>query len=482
MKKKFLHFLIAIAIDLIISLLVPAANGLTEIGVRTLGAAAAVIYLWLFVGVDWTSLLAIVLFALAGTLPFSTILANSAGSIPVLFIVTMSAISIALQESGVLNRLINWFITRKLLRGRPWLFLGFFFAAVYIVSCFMDIAACCLIALPIAKEVCREIGYQDDDKFSIVMCLSVIWFGMWGYAATPISHTVAIIVMGLIEQVTGVTVSVFDFMKVGIPGTLALCVASFLVFRFILRPDVSKFVNYDPEARRSAAMPRKMSKAEKRTLTVFILVVLAFLFPDLTAGILPSASAFVGSLTIGTPAILGVAALVLIRADGKPLLDFNVAVKKIPWSAVMLVIGMFVMAPCLTADSTGIKVWIANLLSPLTSGSATWFALTFVVTAFCAISTNFMSCNAVANIVYSLVGPVALALAPTVNPIALGIVVAIAANIGIMTPAASAASAVVLGNGVSTVDGMRWGALMIPISIIICLLIVYPLALTVFPF
>ena len=47
--KKVMHFFIAIILDILISVLIPAGNGLTDIGVRAIGAAVATVYLWTFV-------------------------------------------------------------------------------------------------------------------------------------------------------------------------------------------------------------------------------------------------------------------------------------------------------------------------------------------------------------------------------------------------------------------------------------------------
>jgi sodium-dependent dicarboxylate transporter 2/3/5 len=478
--KKTIHFLIAIALDILISLFVPAANGLTEIGVRTIGAAVATVYLWTFVATDWTSILSVLLFAITGVMPFSSLLTT--GAVPVMLIIVMSAVTIPLSKTGVIARLINWFVTRKFLRGRPWLFLAFYFAAIYIVGCFMDVAACALIALPVARELCREIGYEDDSKFATTMYLGVIWYSMWGYAATPIGHTVSIIIMGLVESTIGKTMSMFDFMKVGIPSTIVLGIFSFLVFRFIVRPDVSKFINYDPEAH-AAKMSSKMSKGEKRTVIVFILIVAGMLFPDLCKGFLPEAASFVSSLTINAPAIVGIAVLFVLKDENNErLLDFSKQINQIPWGAVILVFGMFVVAPCLTAENTGIPVWFANLLSPITSNMTSWVPLVLIVALFSAVLTNFMSCNAIANIAFSLIAPIAVSLSPMVSLTALAVVVAIAANVGIMTPAASAASAIVLGSGASSKAAMKYGAIMIPISVIICLAVVYPLGIMLLPF
>ncbi|NCB62770.1 MAG: hypothetical protein EOM52_04015 [Clostridia bacterium] len=479
-NKKTMHFFIAILLDILICLLVPATNGLTDIGVRTIGAAVATVYLWTFVATDWTSIFAALLFAIAGVMPFGSLLTT--GATPVMLIIVMSAVTIPLGKTGFIARVINWFVTRKILRGRPWLFFAFYFAAIYIIGCFLDVAACCLIAFPVARELCREIGYEDDSKFASCLYLGIIWYSMWGYAATPIAHTVSIIIMGLVETYAGVTISMLDFMKVGIPSTVVLGILSFLVFRFVVRPDVSKFVNYEPEAR-ATKLSVKMGKGERNAVIIFCLVIAAILFPDVCKNIFPDAAKFVAGLTINGPIVAGIAALFVVTDEkGERLLDFSKAINDIPWGAALLVMGMFIVAPCLTAESTGIPVWIANFLSPITANMTSWVPLVLIVAAFCAVFTNFMSCNAIANIAFSLIAPIALGLSPMVSVTALALVVAIAANIGIMTPAASAASAIVLGSGASASHAMKYGAVMIPISVAVCLAIVYPLAAMVLPF
>lgn len=129
-----MHFFIAIILDLLISVLIPAGNGLTDIGVRAIGAAVATVYLWTFVATDWTSILSVLLFAVAGVMPFGKLLTT--GAVPVLLIIVMSAVTIPLSRTGFISRVINWAVTRKFLKGRPWLFFAFYFAAIYVIGCF----------------------------------------------------------------------------------------------------------------------------------------------------------------------------------------------------------------------------------------------------------------------------------------------------------------------------------------------------------
>ena len=103
--NKTTHVIIALVLYALIAFLVPASNGLTEIGVRTIGAAVATVYLWTFVATDWTSILSVLLFAITGVMPFGTLLTT--GATPVLLIITMSAVTIPLSRTGFIARVID---------------------------------------------------------------------------------------------------------------------------------------------------------------------------------------------------------------------------------------------------------------------------------------------------------------------------------------------------------------------------------------
>ena len=72
---------------------------------RTIGAAAATVYLWTFVATDWTSIFSALLFAIAGVMPFPKLI--TAGAVPVMLIIVMSAVTIPLSKTGFIARVIN---------------------------------------------------------------------------------------------------------------------------------------------------------------------------------------------------------------------------------------------------------------------------------------------------------------------------------------------------------------------------------------
>ena len=78
-KKKYAHLAVGLILALLVLFAVPEGNGLTAVGVRTLAVIAMTVYYWIFVGTDWVSLLAICLFAIAGTMPMKELIGKGLG-------------------------------------------------------------------------------------------------------------------------------------------------------------------------------------------------------------------------------------------------------------------------------------------------------------------------------------------------------------------------------------------------------------------
>lgn len=474
MKAKYKHLVIGLLLAVLVLVLVPSGNGLTDIGVHTLAVIVLTVYYWVFVGTDWVSLLAISLFAIAGTGTMKSLISMGLANTSALLIIFTSILCLALSYCGFMDRLITWFISRNAVRKRPWVFLAFYFLAIYIIACFCNITSVCLITLPVGINIIEELGYTKEDKFSKSILAGSMWCAMWGYAATPIGHPVALAILGLLESSCGVTMSFFQFMAVGVPVTLLMCVLSFLVIRFLVRPDMSKYVNYNVDAKR--AQLKKMEHRELATVLIFLLVIVFYFVPDILRYALPDFYSYMSGLTLLTPSILGICALVIISIDGKPLLDFKKTLKDVSWSSYFMLAGMFTMSGAVSAESTGITVWLGNLIAPLTENMTSWVPFILLIAAAATILTNFMSCNVVANMMFLAAVPLMAVMGDNLNMYGVAMVIAITANAGVMTPQASGAAVVYLSSDYLTpAEGFRYGAWVIPVFILAAMLLIYPL-------
>ncbi len=134
--KKYIHMLIAVLLSALVMLFLPASNGLTESGVKALAITLFTVYMWIFIGVDWVSMLVIFLYVLFGVIDSSSIFKATFGSWMVPFIIMTSCLNIMLSESGFLSRIVKWFISRKAVQGRPWMFSFYIHLRYSLFPCF----------------------------------------------------------------------------------------------------------------------------------------------------------------------------------------------------------------------------------------------------------------------------------------------------------------------------------------------------------
>ena len=122
LTKDQRNLIIAVIIGALIFFLLPAGNGLTEQGVRLLAVFIPTIYLWMTVGGSWASWASIsagvLLSADEGTAAFTGLW----GSVFVAVLIPFFMIATVLDESGALEWLVKWMISRKFIHGRPTLF------------------------------------------------------------------------------------------------------------------------------------------------------------------------------------------------------------------------------------------------------------------------------------------------------------------------------------------------------------------------
>ncbi len=479
--KKLINLLIAALIFVGIKLFLPAANGLTDKGVSVIGLFVATIYAWTTIGIDWVSFLVIILFACIGLMTPAQMYAASFGNWLIPFLIVALILNASLAESGFTKRIFNWFITRKVVIGRPWLFVCYFLFAVYVVSLFMDMVTVPLICFPMAEELFKQLGYEKGDKFPKIICLGILTCVPLGFAATPISHTIPIIIIGMIGVDFGVNISVLSWMAIGIPVTLIMFGILMLLIRFVLKPDVSKLVNFDIEKVKAEMKP--MDKKEKMISGAFALVVLFWLLPDLGVSIIPKFAVFIRNLGLVAAPVIAISVLCVVKIKGETVIDFPKTLSKVNWSLIITVACMFVLSNGLTHSDAGIIVFLKNVFSPILSSSGGWMCLV-IVTLWVVILTNFIADFVTITMVYSVVIPLIIALPQLgLNPIAMAILIGGFGCIGNFAPSASAAALIMMSTAWYTPkDAMKYNLPICIAAIIVCIFVCYPLANLILPY
>ena len=282
-KKTYLHILTAVILGALLMFLLPVGNGLTADGVHMLGILIPVIYLWITVGTDWVSLAAIIALVMTGVMNngknyYADVYAGSMGNFIIITVISCMALSAVLTQTGVIEKIATWFITRKFVQGRPYAFLFMFLLSNLIVGTFMEATAVAIMYIDLAKNILEKLGYKKGDKFYTVVMAGLYWNNSIVSAGSPISHVLPLLLIAAADPVLGVTISFGQWLMIGIPFEIMAFAIEMFVFRFIWKPDTTLFENYDLEATRRNARP--LSTQGKISVVIFLIVVFFWLFPQ----------------------------------------------------------------------------------------------------------------------------------------------------------------------------------------------------------
>jgi sodium-dependent dicarboxylate transporter 2/3/5 len=334
--------------------------------------------------------------------------------------------------------------------------------------------------MAISQGIFKAIGYDGTgDKFTAAVTLAVGWVAQGAQAMTPISHTMITMIFGFILNDFGVTISIARFSLIFMSWGLIYFLGIWIVFRYVIRPDVSKLKDLDIDAVRADLPP--MDRREKIVAGVFIILVLFWISPDLLALVPTFAgfAAYIGKMGQTVPALVAVGVLCAIRTNGKPVLDLKDGSSKIMWGTVYLMAALMCFGYVFELENVGINQWMRNLFTPLTANLSAG-AFVAMVIAFMLIATNFLS-NAICVMLYTVVVPLA-SLIPGVSPIAIALIVASTANAdSLLTPASCPVSGLMVSSGYVRPGFMaKYGWILMIFAFVGYIVIGYPLAVAIY--
>lgn len=371
-----------------------------------------------------TSLIPFVAFPMAGVIDYKE--ASSAlGSHVILLLMGAFMLSKALEKSGVHRRIAVYMLRLCGSSSAKRLVLGFMLTSA-VLSMWISNTATALMLLPIAMAI---ITSMDSPKLATALLLGIAYAASLGGVGTPIGTPPNIIFMSVYQQTTGVELSFLNWMMTGVPVVLiSIPIMSFWLTRHLseMPPcDLPKTSGWRP--------------AEKRVLSVFGIVALAWIFR-------PYWSAWTGMTLVSdsTIAIAGVVLMFLVP-DGdkeKPgqLLDWRTA-ESIPWGMLLLFAGGICMAKAFTAS--GLSQLLGEALTGL---SALPVVLTLLLLCLSvSFVTEITSNTATATLLMPVLASASAAIG--VDPIVLMMPAAISASCAFMMPVATAPNAIVYGSG-----------------------------------
>lgn len=485
-KQKDMGYYIKAVIGLVLMVgfqFLPAPEPITKAGMAMIGCLLGMVYLIATVDMVWPFFIAIAMFGFYGKeiYPQSTQDASiyegavqSFGNWVILFIIAMMLFCHALNEVGVLRRISIWFMTRKIARRGPWAFTIMFLLSAMVVGAFMDPVPAAMVMVVVADEIFGRLAFKPGDSWPRMVIACIPYTITLSFAMSPIGHNLPIAILGMVSSSTGVPIDVITFLGVGVPVGLLIWVFMLAYFRFIVKPDVSKFNDIDYSMVEDMR-PGKMEKREKLVVLISVFVLVFWIIPGVLSVFAPDLqiTKILNSLTLLFPIVVGVALMAIIRPDGKPLLDIPEAAKSISWTVVFLNAGILLPAMALAQDTTGIPAWIVSNLGPAVEGFSP-FATIALITILCVVLTNLLNNWAVGVMFSAISAPIMIAMG--INPALAAVGIAFGVNCAFTTPAASTVTTFAVSD--PHCDGsyvLKHGLVMTGISVIVAGLLMYPL-------
>ena len=420
--------------------LMPPIEPITALGMRCVGAFLGMVYLWSAVDTLWPSMVGLFMLAISGyggEGGFNGVWMQAIGVYTVLLTLFAMVLFGAMDEVGDTKYIAKWFLTRKLFKGRPMVFMAVFYACCFVLSAICSPITSLIILWPIAMSLMESVNITREDRFwkyffvgmFAVSTLAQPLFPFLGAQLIPYaafqSMTAA---MG-----TPMTIPMGQYMAVDIIMTTLVMGLYLVAVRYILRVDMSKLKGIDPAVVEEQMPLPKMNFQQKAFLYMIPCYLLMILLPNFFPNNPVSAGLnFIGPMGI---TLIWVMLFLIIRWNDKPLLDFKeVAYRQFNWGIFFMIAAAVFGANSLSDKATGVPDFLIQALTPILGGRS---EMVFVAIMFTTalIITNFANNAAMAVILMPVVLNFSDQMGINPMPVATGVILMV--FVAMLTPAAS---------------------------------------------
>lgn len=456
----------------------PPAGGLTPAGMQVLGIFAGVLIMWLTIAIHWPSLLGIAMLATVPGLSLNKLLAVSVGNSTFSFLLFTFMCTYALSKTPFVKRCAIGFICSRIARKGSWWFLISYCASVLIIGMFMSPVVLFVIYLPILDAICEELQLRNEDSLTNSLVLGQLICAEMSCGMTPIAHVFPIMALGFYSAATGKSIAYGDYMLFAVPVGLICFAALMLIFRFVLKPDMSKVANLDFDALEKTIPP--MEKYEKMVLSICVAVVIMWIVPGFLKSSFPGIYQFFKNQGTAFPPLVGASLLCLLTLEGKPLLDFKEAVSKgVDWGSIIMAAGTLALGAAMTNKTVGITAWISQTIAPLLQSASAATMVLFII-AWASIQTNVSSNMVTVTVVTAIAILLCNATNGAINTAVVCALIGMIASYAYATPPAHPAVALAIGSEKTTTGQvLKLGITMMIIAVLVTVAVGYPLGVAV---
>lgn len=414
---------------------------LTPLGMNLIGIFLGVLYGWIFIEIVWPSLAGLLALMLIGGMKPVQLFNKSFGD-PIVQMMFFIFVFCATINYYGLSRFISlWFITRKFVKGRPWLFTLVFMGSIFILGGLTSASPAAIIGWSILYGVCDACGYKKGEGYPTMMVFAIVFAAQVGMCMIPFKQ-VPLTVLGAYATMSGVHIDYAKYMILAVVICCACACAFILLGKFIFKPDMSKLMALETE-KLDTEGALSLNRVQKTVLIFLFLLVILLLAPNF----LPKdffVTRFLRSIGNTGIVVLLVTIMAAIKMDGKKLLNFKVMVDSgVTWGIVLLLAVVQPLSFAMASKDAGITAFLMQIMEPVFAFS-TPLTFALIIGLVAVVVTQFMNNGATGVALMPII--LSYCQATGADPSLALIMVVMSVHIAFLTPAASASAALLHGN------------------------------------
>ncbi len=414
----------------------PAVEPLTPLGMNLIGIFLGVLYGWVFIDIVWPSMAGLLALMLIGGMKPKALLNGSFGDPIVVMMFFIFIFCATINYYGLSKFISLWFITRKFVNGKPWVFTFVFLASIFVLGGLTSASPAAIIGWSILYGICDLCGYKKGDGYPTMMVFGIVFAAQVGMSMIPFKQ-VPLTVMGAFETMSGINIEYGKYMLISIICCIVCSLLFIFIGKYVFKPDMSKLMTLDTS---------KLDQDGTLVLNKIQKIVLCFLFALVIMLLIPSflpksffLTKFLSAIGNTGICIFLVTVMCCIKVDGKPLLPFKKMVDSgVTWGIILLLALVQPLSAAMSAEESGITAMLMAVLDPIFGGRSPIFFM-IVIGLIATVVTNFMNNGAIGvalmPVVYSY------CTGAGIDPQLSVIMVVMGVHLAFLTPAASSSAA-----------------------------------------
>lgn len=420
----------------------PPFGPVTPLGMNIIGIFLGVLYGWIFIEIVWPSLMGLLALMLIGGMKPVDVFHRSLGDPIVQMTFFIFVFCAAIEYYGLSKFVSLWFITRKFVRGKPWLFTYVFLCSIFILAGLTSASPAIIIGWAILYGVCETCGFKKGEGYPTMMVFGIVFAAQVGMSLIPFKQA-ALTILGAYENMSGgVSTDYGKYMLLAVVICALLSVVFILIAKYIYKPDMKKLEELDVEKLDSEGI-LNLNRMQKIILCFLFLLVILLLAPSA----LPKdffLAKFLRSIGNTGIVVLLVTVMGAMKINGKSVLNFKIMTDRgVIWAVVLLLAIVQPLTWAMAQKNSGVTEFLIQSLQPVFD-YATPFTFAIFIGVVSVLLTQVMNNGAVGVSMVPIV--LSYCKATGSNPDLPLIMVVMSVHLAFLTPAASASAALLHGN------------------------------------